>query len=111
MSQEVPWWEAATPSAVVTSVAVCVRAGPFAISGKMQVVSGPYGPGLACLLTFGMQREPSLGVEIAVLGETNHPLPRQLPNPPRLCSMLEETSRCWLHMSLHCLFYLVQVGT
>ena len=34
MSQEVPWWEAATLSAVVTSVAVCVRAGPFANQWK-----------------------------------------------------------------------------
>lgn len=56
------------------------------------MVSGPYGPGLTSLLIFGMQREPSSGVEMAVLGETNHPLPRQLPNSPGLCSVLEESS-------------------
>lgn len=56
MRQEVPWWEAATLLAVVTSVAASVQADSFAISREMQVVSGPYGPGLACLLIFGVQR-------------------------------------------------------
>lgn len=50
----------------------CVQAGPSAISGEIQVVLGPYGPGLACWLIFGMQREPNSGVEMAVLGKTNH---------------------------------------
>lgn len=50
--QEIPWWEAATPAAVVTCAPVRVRAGSFAGTGEMQVVLRPYGPGLASLLGF-----------------------------------------------------------
>lgn len=70
--QEVPWWEAAPPAALVTCAPVCVRAASFAGTGEILVVLGPHGPGLASLWGFGDAKRDQVERWLYCVRKTTH---------------------------------------